>query len=336
MENLPCERPSKRPAQHRMEILLVTCIVLAACLIQWGVPHKMIALNFFVLPTIVTAYCLGIRAGSLTALLAFLVVAVDALVRPERFLFAGEPFLALFALMIWGAFLGLTALVIGLLRDRLDRHRQDLQVAYVGVLEILVKFLESADQYSKSHAGRVADLSTAIAAEMGLGAEAIEVVRAGALLHDIGKTEAIHLVKQAAVLTEFQRAEVARHTLVGVRLVKAVGTVLQDTVPIIQYHHHHFGGRPGYLGPTGTDIPLGARIVAVADAFDAIVTDRPYRRGRAPWQALHELEACAGTQFDPEVIQAFKRVLPRDFMEPERELTELASHRAAMSPCHSL
>jgi len=133
------------------------------------------------------------------------------------------------------------------------------------------------------------------------------------------------LVKQASSLSDAERFQLATHTKMGAELVRSVGSILNETVPIILYHHHHYAGKEHQEGPLGSDIPLGARIVAVADSYDAIVTDRPYRKGRAPWQAVRELEACAGTQFDPAVIQAFKNILPRDVVEPERELDELRS-----------
>src|SRR5262249_51326784 len=153
------------------------------------------------------------------------------------------------------------------------------KAAYVGVLEILAKLLESCDHYTKNHSVRVAELSAAIAAEMGLSDNEIDTIRAGALLHDIGKTEvSVELVKQASALSEAQQREVASHTVRGAELVRAVGPILKEAVPIVLYHHHYFGGRPGQQ-LVGNQIPFGARIVAVADSYDAIVTDRPYRKG---------------------------------------------------------
>jgi len=217
----------------------------------------------------------------------------------------------------------LTAVVVGSLCDRLHQRMRDVKAAYVGVLEILTKFLETADHYTKSHSVRVAELSIAIAAKMGLNDEEIENVRAGALLHDIGKTESIDLVKRAASLSENERRAVASHAVAGAQIAQSVGMVLQEAVPIILYHHHYYGGRPGQQGPVGDQIPVGARIVAVADAYDAMITDRPYRKGRAPWQALDEIQACAGRQFDPHVVETFKTILPADSEEPERELDSL-------------
>jgi putative nucleotidyltransferase with HDIG domain len=278
---------------------------------------------------VLAAYSLGTRSGGATALLSFLIVTIYAIASPARFTFAATTDLLVFDLLIWGSFLGLTGLVIGQLSDDRRRRIRELKSAYVGVLEILAKFLESADHYTKSHSVRVAELSSAVAAELGLSDDEIENIRAGALLHDIGKADCMELVKRASALADPEQREMSTHTVRGAALVRSVGAILKETVPIILYHHHYYGGRDGQEGPVGEHIPLGARIVAVADAYDAIVTDRPYRKGRAPWQAILEIENCASTQFDPRVVQAFKRIMPGDSDEPERELDEIQNRGEA-------
>ena len=315
----------QRYAKRRLEFVLVACVVVAACLIQSVLPHKLIAMNVLFLPTVLAAYSLGARSGGLTALFSFLVMAIYAILSPGLFVLDASPLLLAFDLVIWGGFLGLTGLVVGSLCDRNQQQMRELRTAYIGVLEILTKFLETADHYTKSHSVRVAELSVAIAGQMHCSDDEVENIRVGALLHDIGKTESVELVKRASALDQSELREVAGHTLTGAALVRSVGSILDEAVPVILYHHHYFNGGGGKPGPIGRDIPLGARIVAVADAYDAIVTDRPYRKGRAPWQALAEIEACAGTQFDPKVVDAFKRVVPVDTIEPEHELHELVA-----------
>lgn len=332
MEITELKQAIGRCAKQRIELTLIVCIVAAGYLIQGMVPHKLIAMNVLFLPTVLAAYFLGSRSGGLTALFSFLIIAVYAIASPERFVFQGTRLLLVFDLVIWGSFLGLTALVVGSLCDRSRRQLRELKSAYLGVLEILTRFLEMADHYTKNHSVRVAELSTSIAAEMGLNNEEIENIRAGALLHDVGKTDSIDLVKRASALDESQQRTVASHTLSGAALVRSVGSILQEAVPIIRFHHQYYGGREGQDGPVGEAIPLGARIVAVADAYDAIVTDRPYRMGRAPWQALADIEDCVGTQFDPKVVAALSRILPGDSVEPERDLEELRSTAGGPEP----
>jgi len=130
------------------------------------------------------------------------------------------------------------------------------------------------------------------------------------LLHDIGKIEiSTEVLGKAAALTTEEREEMDSHTVRGAYLLTTVGSVLKEVVPIVIAHHKYFIDTLEAHEGEIQKIPLGARIVAVADAFDAMTTDRPYRKGMLPWQALEEIVAKAGKQFDPEVVGAFKRIL---------------------------
>jgi len=111
-------------------------------------------------------------------------------------------------------------------------------------------------------------------------------------------------------LTSSEKEMMDEHTEKGAHLLSAVGSVLKEVVPIVLAHHRYFTNLDMSNGEA-KEIPLGARIVAVADAFDAMTTDRPYRRGMPPWQAVEELVGKAGKQFDPLVVEAFRRVVDR-------------------------
>ena len=188
----------------------------------------------------------------------------------------------------------------------------ELREAHVGIIEILSKYLNAADQYTKSHSIRVAELSTAIAEEMKLKDNIIEDVRVGALLHDIGKVEiSTRLIKKAAQLDAEERDEMDAHTVRGADLVRSLGTILDGAIPVIKHHHDHYSEESKHKGLHGDAIPIGARIVSVADAYDAIVTDRPYRRGRTPEEAVTIIRGASGTQFDPKVVAAFESVISR-------------------------
>jgi putative nucleotidyltransferase with HDIG domain len=313
-------------ARGYLELALMAAIVLAGYTIQSLVPHKLIAMNVFFLPTVAAGYCLGARSGGITALFALLIVAIYAVVAPHRFIFEASPRLLVFDLLIWGSFLGLTALAVGTLSDLRRRQVRQLQNAYVGVLEVLAKYLESADLCTKSHSVRVAELSALIAEEMGLDHDEIATVRAGALLHDIGKTEvSVDLMHRASELTQSEQREFTTTAATGTELVQSLGAVLKDAVLIVRLHNQYYGGREGQHGPAGDEIPLGARIVAVADAYDSIVTDRTYRQGRAPAQAVAEIQACGTAQFDPDVVRALRRVVTAEPTALEGELCSMES-----------
>ncbi len=234
--------------------------------------------------------------GVLAAVFSILAVMICVLLFPERFFLRGEMLKGLAQLSSWSGFLILGSVAIGTLYERNEQRLKELKNAYIGVLEILSKYLESTDGYTKGHSVRVAELATEIATAMELNKPAVENIRAAGLLHDIGKTEISGEIMDS-------------HSFKGVYILSAVGAVLKEVVPIVIAHHKHFVDT---IDPEYGDklkIPLGARIIAVADAFDAMTTDRPYRKGMPPWDAFQEIVAKAGKQFDPEVVGAFKRVM---------------------------
>ena len=144
---------------------------------------------------------------------------------------------------------------------------------------------------------------------MNLKKEEIENIKVAALLHDIGKVEiSTDLIRKASELSEDEKTLMESHTRKGAQLISSVGDVLQEAVPLVLAHHEYFDHEK-YKNVSDRNIPIGARIIAVADAYDAMTTDRPYRSGMPPWKALEELDGGTGTQFDPEVIKHFKKCL---------------------------
>jgi putative nucleotidyltransferase with HDIG domain len=251
-----------------------------------------------------------------TAIFSVLAVFFLAVLRPQTFTFSGPSFPLLGLsfqiwpnLLGWAGFLLLSSVVVGVLYEQKEARIRDLREAYIGVLEILSKYLESADRYTKGHSLRVADLSVDVAREMGLTEDEVENIRAASLLHDVGKIEiSADLLRKAANLTDEEKALMDSHAERGANILRSVGGVLREAVPIVLAHHHHYV-EPAGGGADEADIPVGARIIAVADAFDAMTSDRPYRAGMPPWQALQEIERFAGSQFDPKVVAAFKRAI---------------------------
>jgi putative nucleotidyltransferase with HDIG domain len=149
-----------------------------------------------------------------------------------------------------------------------------------------------------------------IAIAMELHRTEVENIRVAGLLHDIGKIEISgEILRKAAELSAEEKELVDSHTVKGAYILSAVGSVLKEVVPIVVAHHKYFVDTLDSQDEDKLKIPLGARIVAVADAFDAMTTDRPYRKGMPPWEALNELVSKAGTQFDPQVVEAFKRII---------------------------
>ena len=296
---------------QNFEKTLAAALLAGTFLGAYFIENAAIVLNFYYLPVLVAAYFLGRRTGVMVAVFSILLVVVCALVFPTRFLAYRSSLDHVSILSSWGGFLILTSVTVGTLYEANERRLHDLKNAYVGIVEILSKYLESTDPYTKGHSERVAALAMEISIAMELPRADVETIRVAGLLHDIGKIEVSgEILRKAAVLTSSEKEIMDEHTERGARLLSTVGSVLKEVVPIVLAHHRYFTTLEAG-GEATSAIPLGARIVAVADAFDAMTTDRPYRRGMLPWEAVEELVAKAGKQFDPLVVEAFKRVVGR-------------------------
>jgi putative nucleotidyltransferase with HDIG domain len=295
---------------RHFEKILVNVILVAAFAGTYLIEEKFIILNFYYLPVLAAGYFLGRRMGVLTAVFSVLAVLICALVFPERFFASGETLKGAAKLSSWGGFLILASITVGTLYERHDQRLKELKNAYIGVLEILSKYLESTDGYTKGHSLRVAELSAEIGAAMELPRSEVENIRVAGLLHDIGKIEVSgEILRKAAVLTTEEKELMDLHTVRGAHILSAVGSVLKEVVPIVVSHHKYFVDTLDGTNGDTMKIPLGARVVAVADAFDAMTTDRPYRKAMPPLEAFQEIIAKTGRQFDPIVVSAFKQVV---------------------------
>ncbi len=300
----------KRFIVEHFEKALIIIILIAAFIGTYLIEEKSIVLNFYYLPVLTAGYFLGRRLGVLTAIFSILVVVISTLLFPETFFRGQDSFSTLAQLFSWGGFLTLASIAVGSLYEQNERRLRDLRNAYIGVLEILSKYLESTDRYTKGHSVRVSELAMDIATTMELPREEVENIRVAGLLHDIGKIEVSgDILRKAAELSSEERELIDEHTIKGAYLLTSVGSVLKEVVPMVVSHHKYFMSGIEDGGDETKNIPLGARVIAVADAFDAMTTDRPYRKGMPPWQALEEIVKNTGKQFDPEVVEAFKRVI---------------------------
>jgi putative nucleotidyltransferase with HDIG domain len=299
---------AKRVFFDNFELVLVVVLTVAAAYTVLLASNKLAFLNFFYIPVLLAAFFLGRRRGVLASVVAVLLITVFAVINPG--LFANDaveaPALNLF---LWGAFLIVTAYVVGTLYDLNTKANTDLKQAYEGILEIVAKFIDAVDGYTQEHSVRVSRLACKIAEEMGLNPELCETVRVAGLLHDIGKLDInLDVLTKASALTPTEWNHMMSHTTKGTALIEPMGGLLRDVLPIVQYHHEYFDGT-GYYGVAEEDIPLGARILAVSDSYDAMITDRPYRTGRTPREAKSEIQHRAKLQYDPRVVEAFLMVM---------------------------
>ena len=301
-------------------LLVLLSIVVITGLIDAFVLSQRAFLNFYYLPVVFGAYRLGRRRGVFSALLACAIVFGIALLNEDKFQYPGPGgWTRWLDLATWGFFLVVTALLVGSLYEQKESQLRDIRQAYQGILEIMSKFIDSVDRHTENHSRRVADRATAIGRELELDEDTIETIRVGSLLHDIGKVDiSTEVLRKAAGLSAEESLEMQRHVDHGEEMVRSMGGILKHVIPMIAFHHERWDGT-GYKGLRGTDIPIGARIIAVADTYDAIVTDRPYRKGRTHEQAMRIIEEERGRQFDPRIVDVFVRLYGGVAQRPEAE-----------------
>jgi putative nucleotidyltransferase with HDIG domain len=205
------------------------------------------------------------------------------------------------------------------------RLLEGLRRTFDSSIEAVATAIEARDGYTESHCRRLAVYSAAMAERLGLPPAEIEAVRLGALLHDVGKIGIRdEVLLKPGSFTPAERAEMQRHAEIGHRVVIPIFGLSSTTVACVRHHHEWWDGNGYPDGLAGEAIPLGARIVAVVDVWDALSTVRPYKRAYAPAQVRELLEKGRGGQFDPQVVEVFLRLLAED----GDELAAIAEGRA--------
>jgi putative nucleotidyltransferase with HDIG domain len=201
----------------------------------------------------------------------------------------------------------------------LDRALNSLEGAYRSTLKALTAALETRDSETHGHSERVVSYSLRLGREYGLSSEEMKALEFGSLLHDIGKIGVPDsILRKPAKLTEEEWVRMREHPLHGQQILRGI-EFLQGAARVVAQHHEKWDGTGYPLGLRTEEIDICARIFAVADAFDAITSDRVYRRGKPYEAAAQELDDWAGRQFDPKVVEAFHRVPKEDWEELHRQ-----------------
>jgi putative two-component system response regulator len=197
------------------------------------------------------------------------------------------------------------------LERQVREQGQRIQELFLQGVQMLARALEAKDAYTRGHSIRVSQYSVATAAILGFDEGQIDGIRLGGELHDIGKigtSEAV--LHKAGSLTADEFRQITEHPILGERMLAPLAHESPDVLRIVRSHHERLDGRGFPDGLRGEKIPLEARVVAVADAFDAMTTRRPYRESRPAQDALVELRRVAGTQLDPDAVEAFVAAFP--------------------------
>lgn len=243
-------------AERQLEVLLVLITLAMACVLYSVETSQVVMLNLFFLPIILAGFFLGrYRAGVLaflSVIAATVVIAMDV----SRFAFQVSPVLVILSVMIWGAVLGMAALLVGTLSDDRNARALEAHEAHVGVVEVLARYLQSADSQLHAQAMRIVDLSEQVATEMRLSRREIDDLRVAAMLMDVENIEITARVIRKAV-GHYEDEHLAPATIHGTELVHSLRNVLTGASPLLA----------GTTGSFTSDLPLGARILRTVRAF---------------------------------------------------------------------
>jgi response regulator RpfG family c-di-GMP phosphodiesterase len=194
------------------------------------------------------------------------------------------------------------------LEDKVKIQAGKIRDAFMNAVMALALALDAKDEYTSGHSGRVAEISVAVAGEMGLSKRAIENIRIAGQIHDIGKIGVKEeILNKPDRLTSQEFEHIKMHSAIGERILKPIVDE-QEILDIVRMHHEKFDGSGYPDGLSGKQIPVGAAIMALADAYDAMTSDRPYRKSLGHAAAVDEIRKGSGIQFEPDVVEAFLRI----------------------------
>lgn len=304
------QKRSSRDA-YLLEAMLITLAIGISFLLYRMGAFKMVVLNLFYLPTVLAGYYLGRTNAGILALFSVLAATIAVMLDAVGFAAFTSPVMVGLALTVWGGCLGLTAILLGTLCDERAQTVRELHAAYVGVVEVLSKYLQSANPKVKARATRVAELGQDVAFHMRLSQREVDDIRVAALLYDLGNIEiTTRLLSKAVDTLEASPEKFEQNTFSGMDLVHSLGSVLNSALPILL--NQDDATREALASEDHAlvdDPPLGAKIINAVRAYDAFTHGLAGRQRLDPDQALAELRNDVTASFDAGVLDALEQVI---------------------------
>lgn len=272
--------------------------------------YKMVVLNLFFLPIVISGYYLGRTSAGVLALFCTLSVTLVATLDPAGFAAYQSPVMIGLAITVWASILGLTAILVGTLCDERSARVHELHEAYVGIVDVLFKYLQSANPNVKARSIRIAELCQSVAEELKLSRVQIDDIRVGALLFDLGNVEiTTKMINKAINTLESSPDTYAKNTFLGVDLVNSLGSVLHGAVPLLINQGDEvqdvYAMEEEIEKP---DMPLGAHIIRAVRKYDALVYDGNNNIKRPTIDVINEIKNDINDPIDDEILGALERV----------------------------
>lgn len=296
-----------RNREWLLEISLILVCVSLAWLLHQVIGYKMVVLNLFYLPVALAAFFLGKYRAGVLAFLCVTAASVVVVFDVAEFAPFSSPMIVLLALTVWGAVLGLNTILVGTLSDDRAKTIRELHDAYVGVVEVLSRYLNSADPTLKDRTQRITELCQDVATEMKLSQREMDDIRVASMLQDMENIEITAKVFQKAVgdLAMARSSSVREHTFYGADLVYSLSTVLTGALPLLTPEAQSLDG-----GGPRSEVPFGARILRTVRAYERLLNDESHRLTHN--QAIVELRSDPTGEHHPAVVEALARVAGPD------------------------
>lgn len=285
---------------------MVVLAIAMACLVYKTEGYKLVTLNLFFLPVVLSAFFLGRYSAGILAVLCVMTASLACVLETNDFATYTSPLAVGLSVTVWGAILCLTALLVGTLSDERSAQSVALHEAYVGVFEVLAKYLQGGNSQLNALTNRVVDLSQRIALEMKLSAKRIDDIRVAALLQGFNNIEVTTKVISKAMSSLEAKGNNKNFSFHGTDLVYSLRSVLRGAIPILL---NQDAGLPADVREQiATETPIGAKILNVARAYEGVVLNHT-DRGITPAEAICELRADTASAYDLDVLQALERVV---------------------------
>jgi hypothetical protein len=292
----------ERTQERTLEIMLVLVTAAISCLLYHTEAMKIVVLNLFYLPIVLAGFFLGRYRAGVLALLAVVTATIVICMDFSGFGTMNSPVAIALCVTLWGSVLGLTALLVGTLCDDRDARRVEAHEAQVGVVEVLARYLQSANPALETRAKRVAALSEQVAKKMRLSAKEIDDIRVAALLMDMENIEiTARVIKKAVGALEDDTLK--QRTFHGTELVQSLGLVLTGAFPLLLNTSEDAAAAEGHT------VPFGARIIRTVRAYETMESD-PWQHGdRSPESFINELQSGIDIDHHPAVLHALRLVV---------------------------
>ena len=306
-----------KSTERTVEVLLILIVATLTCLLYRTGGYKLVVLNLFYLPVVLTAFFLGRYRAGVLALLSVIAASAVCIADLANFANFTSPIIIGLTITVWGATLGLIALLVGTISDELSSKIGELREAYVGVTEVLARYLQSANPKLKDRSVRVSELSHSVAKELRLSEKEVDNIRIAALLQDIENIEVTsRVIRKAMDDLEDTESNEEQHTFHGTDLVQSLGSVLSGAFPLVVNRNISDLDPIDVTDESAAEVPLGGRVIETVREFDTLVHGMFSTSDQSQKEAIAELKR--DIDHHPAVLHALEKVISQqDVLDPQ-------------------